>query len=157
MTTGLTNYATGVDPAVSGHLCATDAVEPARSDAAIETAASEPEVCPNTDPNTALGADSWRVELAARLERYRTRRKPRSPRYPSLLLPFDVPESRLRSAPLNGGGRDGVGCELQTGERSTPVVAPSSDESAPSSPLSSKPNQSQAFRDQGHSYPESIP
>ena len=102
MTTGLTNYATGVDPAVSGHLCATDAVEPARSDAAIETAASEPEVCPNTDPNTALGADSWRVEVAARLERYRTRRKPRTPRYPSLLLPFDAPESWSRPAPPSG-------------------------------------------------------
>src|SRR6266852_9215046 len=102
MTTGLTNYATGVDPAVSGHLCATDAVEPARSDAAIETAASEPEVCPNTDPNTALGADSWRVEVAARLERYRTRRKPRTPRYPSLLLPFDAPESWSRPAPSSG-------------------------------------------------------
>src|SRR6266851_1643616 len=102
MTTGLTNYATGVDPAVSGHLCATDAVEPARSHAAIETAASEPEVCPNTDPNTALGADSWRVEVAARLERYRTRRKPRTPRYPSLLLPFDAPESWSRPAPPSG-------------------------------------------------------
>jgi uncharacterized RDD family membrane protein YckC len=44
-------------------------------------------------------ADSWRDELAARLERYRTRRKPRSPRYPSLLLPFDAPESWSRSTP----------------------------------------------------------
>lgn len=45
-------------------------------------------------------SDSWRVEVAARLERYRTRRKPRSPRYPSLLLPFDAPESRSRSTPV---------------------------------------------------------
>jgi uncharacterized RDD family membrane protein YckC len=37
------------------------------------------------------------VEVTARLERYRTRRKPRSPRYPSLLLPFDAPESWSRS------------------------------------------------------------
>src|SRR6266851_973075 len=94
MTTGLTNYATGADPAVSGHLCATDADEPARRAAVIETASSEPEVCANTD----LGADSWRVEVAARLERYRTRRKPRAPRYPSLLLPFDAPESWSRPA-----------------------------------------------------------
>lgn len=43
------------------------------------------------------GVDSWRMEVAARLERYRTRRKPRAPRYPSLLLPFDVPESWSRS------------------------------------------------------------
>src|ERR1035438_7226748 len=40
-----------------------------------------------------LNPDAWRVEVAARLERYRTRRKPRTPRYPSLLLPFEVPES----------------------------------------------------------------
>src|SRR5229473_2446264 len=98
MTTGLTNYATGADPAVSGHLCATDADEPARRAAVIETASSEPEVCANTD----LGADSWRVEVAARLERYRTRRKPRAPRYPSLLLPFDAPESWSRPAPPSG-------------------------------------------------------
>src|SRR5713101_4164378 len=98
MTTGLTNYATGADPAVSGHLCATDADEPARRAAVIETASSEPEVCANTD----LGADSWRVEVAARLERYRTRRKPRAPRYPSLLLPFDAPESWSRPALPSG-------------------------------------------------------
>src|SRR5712692_11178648 len=102
MTTGLTNYATGADPAVSGHLCATDADEPARRAAVIETASSEPEVCANTDPNTDLGADSWRVEVAARLERYRTRRKPRAPRYPSLLLPFDAPESWSRPALPSG-------------------------------------------------------
>src|SRR5277367_4229579 len=48
--------------------------------------------------------DSWRVEVAARLERYRTRRKPRTPRYPSLLLPFDAPESWSRSAPHAQGG-----------------------------------------------------
>jgi uncharacterized RDD family membrane protein YckC len=42
-------------------------------------------------------AESWRVEVAARLERYRARRKPRAPRYPSLLLPFDSAESWSRS------------------------------------------------------------
>jgi uncharacterized RDD family membrane protein YckC len=40
--------------------------------------------------------DSWRGEVAARLNRYRTRRKPRAPRYPSLLLPFDASSSWLR-------------------------------------------------------------
>jgi len=50
------------------------------------------------------GEDSWRGELADRLQRYRSRRKPRSPRYPSLLLPFDSPESRIRSAPVAGPG-----------------------------------------------------
>jgi uncharacterized RDD family membrane protein YckC len=94
MTTGVTNCPTGGDPAVQSHLCATDAVEPARSTAAAETAASEPNVYPN--------ADSWRVEVAARLERYRTRRKPRTPHYPSLLLPFDAPECWSRPAPPTG-------------------------------------------------------
>jgi len=42
-------------------------------------------------------ADTWRHEVAARLERYRARRKPRAPRYPSLLLPFDAPDARTRS------------------------------------------------------------
>jgi uncharacterized RDD family membrane protein YckC len=41
-------------------------------------------------------AESWRNEVAARLERYRARRKPRAPRYPSLLLPFDSTESWSR-------------------------------------------------------------
>jgi uncharacterized RDD family membrane protein YckC len=148
MTTGLNSFSTNDEAAIPGQLGSNEPIEPAL----VAPLGDSSSLDRNGSPND----DSWRGELAARLERYRTRRKPRSPRYPSLLLPFDVPESRLRSRPLNGGGRDGVGCELQTGDRSTPVVAPSSDESAPSSSLSSKPNQSQAFRDQGHSYPESM-
>ncbi len=114
-TTGLANCSTGGDPAVQGHLCAPDAVEEVRNTAvAAETEASEPNVCPNADPNinpnTDLNidpnsdpnSDSWRVEVAARLARYRTRRKPRTPRYPSLLLPFDSPESWSRLAPPSG-------------------------------------------------------
>src|SRR5258708_7785160 len=98
-TTGLTNGSTGGDPAVQSHLCATDAVEGAPNTVAVAvTAASEPNLCPNADPNS----DSWRVEVAARLARYRTRRKPRTPRYPSLLLPFDSPESWSRLAPPSG-------------------------------------------------------
>ena len=102
MTTGLTNCPTGGDPAVQNHFCA---------NAAAEAAASDPSHYPNADPaadlnvdqnvdlNVDRNPDSWRVEVAARLERYRTRRKPRSPRYPSLLLPFDAPESWSRPAP----------------------------------------------------------
>src|SRR5260370_39531025 len=117
MKTGLTKCSTGGDPAVQSHLCAPDAVEGARNNAA-ETAASDanaepnadPNVCPDADPNacrnTVPNADSnsesWRVEVAARLARYRTRRKPRTPRYPSLLLPFDSPESWSRLATPGG-------------------------------------------------------
>lgn len=107
MTTGLTNGSTGGDPVVQSHLCATDAVEGAPNTVAVaETVASEPNADPNADPNLCPNADpnsdSWRVEVATRLARYRTRRKPRTPRYPSLLLPFDSPESWSRLAPPSG-------------------------------------------------------
>jgi RDD family len=44
-------------------------------------------------PVPAAEADSsvWRNELSARLDRYRARRKPRPPRYPSLRLRFEGP------------------------------------------------------------------
>jgi uncharacterized RDD family membrane protein YckC len=42
-----------------------------------------------------LEGEYWRRELASRLERYRSRRKPRAPRYPSLRLPFDSADSWL--------------------------------------------------------------
>jgi uncharacterized RDD family membrane protein YckC len=102
MASGLTNCPSGGDPATEGHFCASDAVEPELSTAATETAASEPNVCPSVDPGVHPNADSWRAEVAARLERYRIRRKPRTPRYPSLLLPFDAPESWSRPAPPTG-------------------------------------------------------
>lgn len=78
---------TGSDPIVHRQHRATDA----------EAAGTELESRPE-DQNV----DSWRAEVAARLERYRTRRKPRTPRYPSLLLPFDAPESWSRPAPSVG-------------------------------------------------------
>ncbi len=46
--------------------------------------------------NASNQGEAWRSEVAARLERYRSRHKPRAPRYPSLFLPFDAPESRVR-------------------------------------------------------------
>lgn len=51
-----------------------------------------------TELQTEFQTDSWRVEVAARLNRYRTRRKPSAPRYPSLLLPFDASSTWLRPA-----------------------------------------------------------
>ena len=45
-------------------------------------------------PELQLDGEAWRHEIAARLQRYRSRRKPRAPRYPSLCLPFDGPENR---------------------------------------------------------------
>jgi uncharacterized RDD family membrane protein YckC len=96
-----------------------DAVEPEHSSAIpAEAAASvsridsdpgvvlgiDPSVAPDVASNLDESPDSWRVEVAARLERYRTRRKPRTPRYPSLLLPFDAPESWSRPASPTGSG-----------------------------------------------------
>ncbi len=37
-------------------------------------------------------SDSWRNEVAARVNNYRARRRPRLPRYPSLQLKFDPPD-----------------------------------------------------------------
>jgi uncharacterized RDD family membrane protein YckC len=94
MTTGSTNCAPGGDPAANRDLLVGDAAE--RAQARTTTSDVSPIAVPSTDPNPHSNSDSWRVELVSRLERYRTRRKPRTPRYPSLLLPFDAPESWSR-------------------------------------------------------------
>ena len=49
------------------------------------------------DRQTEGDPSAWREELAARLDRYRERRKPRAPRYPSLQLRFEEPSSRPAS------------------------------------------------------------
>lgn len=36
-------------------------------------------------------ASDWRTELAAKMQNYRTRRKPRAPKYPSLQMPLQLP------------------------------------------------------------------
>jgi uncharacterized RDD family membrane protein YckC len=106
-TSGLTNRPTGDDSAPEAIPCssADEAYEAGSSPNSTQPPAlvsEDPtvEVESSSDETVAGPApDSWRDELAARLERYRTRRKPRSPRYPSLLLPFDAPESWTRSTP----------------------------------------------------------
>ena len=122
-TTGLTNCPTGGDPAVQNNFCAS---------AAAETAPSLPDACANAGPTVNLNPDSWRLEVAARLERYRTRRKPRTPRYPSLLLPFDAPESWSRPAPSSGSATVAAAparaerpFAFQTNEEPATVGAPS--------------------------------
>ena len=81
---------------------ADDPVEPVLDVA--DSAASEPDVSsvasPNRDANAvAPNPDSWRDEVATRVQRYRARRNPRTPHYPSLLLPFDAPEEQAQAAP----------------------------------------------------------
>ena len=99
MMTGLTSSAPDDEPALQGQLCAAAQNSDAARETTVSGAAVDSAVIDsNLDTSIASNPDSWRVEVAARLERYRTRRKPRTPRYPSLLLPFDAPESRSRSA-----------------------------------------------------------
>jgi uncharacterized RDD family membrane protein YckC len=43
-------------------------------------------------------SDTWRQEVSARLSRYRARRRPRAPRYPSLRLKFEAPPVRTSTA-----------------------------------------------------------
>src|SRR5260221_3522188 len=108
MMTGLRTCPPGDDPAVLTQLCAPADIEPALDATVAETAALNanfaPNFAPNSDPNPVPISDSWRVEVASRLERYRMRRKPRTPRYPSLLLPFDTPESWSCAEPTGSTG-----------------------------------------------------
>ena len=61
------------------------------------------------DRQTEGDPSPWREELAARLDRYRERRKPRAPRYPSLQLRFEEPSSRPASpGPLDYAPHDSV-------------------------------------------------
>jgi uncharacterized RDD family membrane protein YckC len=71
--------------------CVSDAFSTAEAPAASGT----PEDASSSD------AGAWRDELSARLNRYRSRRKVRPPRYPSLGLKFDNVES---SRGVNGPG-----------------------------------------------------
>jgi uncharacterized RDD family membrane protein YckC len=97
--TGLANSPIEGAIDIGAILCGSNGIETMPCNAAAVP--PEPSVSLNADPNTCPNtADSWRVEVAARLERYRTRRKPRTPRYPSLLLPFDAPEGWSRPASL---------------------------------------------------------
>ncbi len=73
--TAVTERTSGGDPAPRRH-CRSDAARPTGPTSTESTSVSD-------------DAESWRHEVAARLERYRARRRPRLPRYPSLFLPFD--------------------------------------------------------------------
>jgi uncharacterized RDD family membrane protein YckC len=80
--------ATGILAEDSGDLAGVGNVVDAPSEGALQTA-----------PELILGEGSrdWREELAAKMQSYRTRRKPRSPKYPSLQLPFEMPLEKFES------------------------------------------------------------
>jgi uncharacterized RDD family membrane protein YckC len=50
-------------------------------------------------PHKPADLDSWRNEVANRVNNYRARRRPRAPRYPSLQLKFDPPEPSWNDHP----------------------------------------------------------
>jgi uncharacterized RDD family membrane protein YckC len=89
MNTGLTSFSTDDDPAPGSRFQGNEEVDP------VSAGVTDG---PDLESTSYESADSWRGEVAARLQRYRTRRKPSSPRYPSLFLPFEAREKRFRSA-----------------------------------------------------------
>jgi hypothetical protein len=101
MTTGLTNFSPDDGSVAPLHL----PIE-ANDGGSVENESGSAGDNPATPGDTT--ADSWRGEVAARLQRYRTRRKPSSPRYPSLLLPFDPPEHRYRASPPKAIGSNAL-------------------------------------------------
>jgi uncharacterized RDD family membrane protein YckC len=77
-----------------------------------DAALGNPEAAAEEDSYLSGDAEAWRREVAVRLERYRARRKPRAPRYPSLFLPFDSTESKTR--PLHVNDSPGTSPPVQT-------------------------------------------
>jgi uncharacterized RDD family membrane protein YckC len=73
------------EPSAAGNQNSADAAEANPGSRNIAAVAAE------ATPDTALGPDSWRREVAARVDHYRGRR-PRAPRYPSLELRFEPSE-----------------------------------------------------------------
>ena len=61
--------------------------------ASSEVAAPLPETA--ADGANMESAPDWRDELATKMENYRTRRKPRAPKYPSLQIPLQLPVETL--------------------------------------------------------------
>jgi len=63
-------------------------------EASIPTGNAPEDLAPEDPP-------AWRQEIAARLNRYQTRRKPRPPRYPSLQLRFDAENPATSADPIS--------------------------------------------------------
>ena len=87
----------------------------------------QPAVAIQAPPRTAdaepRNPDSWRQEVAARLHRYHSRRKPRAPRYPSLRLRFEASEHGWAEA---SHAAESASSPMPASTRSvSPSVAPS--------------------------------
>ena len=78
--------------------CPTEGDAASIHDSCVENAAAQQTAAAGI-AGLELDAEYRRREVASRLERYRARRKPRAPRYPSLRLPFDSSDNWL---PVSG-------------------------------------------------------
>jgi uncharacterized RDD family membrane protein YckC len=76
----------------------------------------------SAEPTMPEDPDAWRREVAARLDRYRSRRKVKAPRYPSLRLKFDPPEQTW-NATSSMSSTDQVSPSLRSG--TSTMAAPS--------------------------------
>ena len=106
---GLRGYPAGFDFACSHKtlfmtcpICGDICVCPSDATSVAEPLAAGGPALPNDDVGAATeDSGAWRQELADRLNRYQSRRKPRPPRYPSLRLRFEEDEAtRARSESL---------------------------------------------------------
>jgi len=67
-------------------------MEAAGGNRGFESIACDERTAPDTSMASVPEGSDWRQELAARVNKYNSRRKRREPRYPSLRLKFDPPE-----------------------------------------------------------------
>jgi len=86
---------------------------------------AQPEIAQAQDP------DAWRNEVAARVDQYRARRRPREPRYPSLQLKFEPyeplpnrPSAALDSSLSSRSGRQAISLDsaLPSPETATELI-----------------------------------
>lgn len=113
---------------------------------AVESSDSNvpPDLAPasdSSDESESADAEAWRDELSARLNRYRSRRKVRPPRYPSLSLRFEPFESAPKINASNGSlapsGFEPVSNQALAldGVRSEPSIAAEADGQPRQSPM----------------------
>jgi hypothetical protein len=95
-----------------------------------ETAATQPEAVERREAREPVEAedeagdpDRWRQEVAARVNQYRARRRPRGPRYPSLKLDFG-PGETVRTAALPRNIPPVESRPAITREAAAPAVSP---------------------------------
>lgn len=83
-----------MQPSARVEMCAAtieNSMQRGQNDFAESSAQAESDLRRESDSEPPPKDTAWREEVAARLNRYQSRRKPRPPRYPSLCLPLENP------------------------------------------------------------------